>query len=392
MLAGPPPVMKTRLENHPNDAPIPQDDHQQLHLETEDELNTLEDQIPPLPLRHHSSTPSPQTEAPPIVPRRRDEKVDIDSAEDLTQSSEDISKKKKGGIKALFQGFKSKKNSKSKHNVEENDTDHEPRTSHDQDHEEHENVIAMKPPVPIKNRPDSTTDSSIRSETPRPDSITESPAQPPVIPRKPPVPRRSEHAEREEVQEQAPAIRPRPRPPVPTPTARTSNVEIPHETEEIVSSPVKNSSPTREVFEEPVDAQPVPPPKRKIPGLVAIPGMVHVSPPVMKPRNLRPDSESDASSMSASESEKRHPPPKPKQIPKPEVVAVEEDVQNHPVLLSAPLNIKKVLNSVSGDDKLLEKNAIEWMNLHLVDQNIPVTNLISTLQDGVSLIHALEVL
>lgn len=53
--------------------------------------------------------------------------------------------------------------------------------------------------------------------------------------------------------------------------------------------------------------------------------------------------------------------------------------------------MKKNVNSTSGDDKALEKNALEWLNKNLAHQNIKVDNLYSALTDGLNLIYALEV-
>ncbi|KAI9337737.1 hypothetical protein BDR26DRAFT_863472 [Obelidium mucronatum] len=61
-----------------------------------------------------------------------------------------------------------------------------------------------------------------------------------------------------------------------------------------------------------------------------------------------------------------------------------------PVLLAQPLNIKKVAHSVSGDDKAIEKHALDWLNLHLASKEIVVDDLYTSLGDGLKLIYALE--
>ncbi|KAI8854470.1 calponin homology domain-containing protein [Chytridium lagenaria] len=54
------------------------------------------------------------------------------------------------------------------------------------------------------------------------------------------------------------------------------------------------------------------------------------------------------------------------------------------------LALKKKENSNSGDDKAIEKHAIEWLNLHLAAKEIQVDNLYTSLKDGLNLIYALE--
>ena len=60
--------------------------------------------------------------------------------------------------------------------------------------------------------------------------------------------------------------------------------------------------------------------------------------------------------------------------------------------LGTPLVIKKKENTISGDDKLIEKKAIEWMNAYLQSQNINVDDLYTAFEDGLNLIYALEVI
>ncbi|KAJ3411655.1 hypothetical protein HDV05_001864 [Chytridiales sp. JEL 0842] len=57
---------------------------------------------------------------------------------------------------------------------------------------------------------------------------------------------------------------------------------------------------------------------------------------------------------------------------------------------SQPLSLKKKENSVSGDDKAIEKHALDWLNLHLQSKEIHVDNLYTCLGDGLNLIYALE--
>ncbi|KAJ3140415.1 hypothetical protein HK100_009846 [Physocladia obscura] len=55
-----------------------------------------------------------------------------------------------------------------------------------------------------------------------------------------------------------------------------------------------------------------------------------------------------------------------------------------------PLAIKKKENSHSGDDKAIERDAIEWLNKHLAAHDVVITDLYSSLGDGLNLIYALE--
>ncbi|KAJ3109247.1 hypothetical protein HK100_003316 [Physocladia obscura] len=61
-----------------------------------------------------------------------------------------------------------------------------------------------------------------------------------------------------------------------------------------------------------------------------------------------------------------------------------------PGFLAQPLAIKKKENSHSGDDKAIERDAIEWLNKHLAAHDVVITDLYSSLGDGLNLIHALE--
>ncbi|KAJ3234481.1 hypothetical protein HDU78_005842 [Chytriomyces hyalinus] len=54
------------------------------------------------------------------------------------------------------------------------------------------------------------------------------------------------------------------------------------------------------------------------------------------------------------------------------------------------LNIKRADNSNSGDDKAIEKHALEWMNQHLASKDIQIDDLFSSLGNGLNLIYALE--
>ena len=55
------------------------------------------------------------------------------------------------------------------------------------------------------------------------------------------------------------------------------------------------------------------------------------------------------------------------------------------------LSFKKKEHSTSGDDKAIEKKAIEWLNAHLSGQGIVVDDVVKGLGEGLNLIYALEV-
>ena len=55
------------------------------------------------------------------------------------------------------------------------------------------------------------------------------------------------------------------------------------------------------------------------------------------------------------------------------------------------LSFKKKENSTSGDDKAIEKKAIDWLNTHLASREIVVDDIVKGLGDGLNLIYALEV-
>jgi hypothetical protein len=55
------------------------------------------------------------------------------------------------------------------------------------------------------------------------------------------------------------------------------------------------------------------------------------------------------------------------------------------------LSFKKKEHSTSGDDKAIEKKAIEWLNAHLAGHDIVVDDIVKGLGDGLNLIFALEV-
>ncbi|KAJ3318023.1 hypothetical protein HDV06_000873 [Boothiomyces sp. JEL0866] len=59
-----------------------------------------------------------------------------------------------------------------------------------------------------------------------------------------------------------------------------------------------------------------------------------------------------------------------------------------PIPPSKPLVLKKKENSTSGDDKAIEKKAIEWLNKNLKSHNIELEKL--DISDGLTLIYALE--
>lgn len=72
--------------------------------------------------------------------------------------------------------------------------------------------------------------------------------------------------------------------------------------------------------------------------------------------------------------------------------------QQPQIPLGPALQFKRKENSTSGDDKALEKvistheRALEWLNTHLKNKGIEVTDLKTQLTDGLNLIYALEVL
>ncbi|KAI8903870.1 hypothetical protein EDD86DRAFT_214510 [Gorgonomyces haynaldii] len=61
-----------------------------------------------------------------------------------------------------------------------------------------------------------------------------------------------------------------------------------------------------------------------------------------------------------------------------------------PIGGGVPLTFKKKENSTSGDDKALEKQAIDWMNHYLQHKDLHVTDISKDLGDGLLLIYAIE--
>ncbi|KAJ3052112.1 hypothetical protein HK097_006887 [Rhizophlyctis rosea] len=57
---------------------------------------------------------------------------------------------------------------------------------------------------------------------------------------------------------------------------------------------------------------------------------------------------------------------------------------------STPLIFKKKEDSRSGDDKAIEKSAIEWLNHNLTTQDTQVEDIYTQLENGLNLIYALE--
>lgn len=55
-----------------------------------------------------------------------------------------------------------------------------------------------------------------------------------------------------------------------------------------------------------------------------------------------------------------------------------------------PLQIKRKEFSVSGDDKAIEKMALDWINHNLEDRDIIIKDIYTSLNDGLNLIYALE--
>ncbi|KAJ3074916.1 hypothetical protein HDU98_009885 [Podochytrium sp. JEL0797] len=61
-----------------------------------------------------------------------------------------------------------------------------------------------------------------------------------------------------------------------------------------------------------------------------------------------------------------------------------------PVHIPEPMHFRKKDNSVSGDDKAIEKHALEWLNQHLASHEIVMQDLYTELGNGLNLIYALE--
>ncbi|KAK6092092.1 oligomeric mucus gel-forming [Batrachochytrium dendrobatidis] len=58
--------------------------------------------------------------------------------------------------------------------------------------------------------------------------------------------------------------------------------------------------------------------------------------------------------------------------------------------LGTPMTFKRKENSISGDDKALEKRSLEWMNKYLEAKEIHVEDLYTAFSDSLNLIYALE--
>ncbi|KAJ3217287.1 hypothetical protein HDU67_008199 [Dinochytrium kinnereticum] len=83
-------------------------------------------------------------------------------------------------------------------------------------------------------------------------------------------------------------------------------------------------------------------------------------------------------------------PPKPTPSPATHQHDSEESIPHETEEVPFSAGLKKKENSVSGDDKAIEKNAIEWLNTHLASRDIHIDNLYTSLIDGLNLIYALE--
>ncbi|KAJ3091380.1 hypothetical protein HK102_000741 [Quaeritorhiza haematococci] len=109
-------------------------------------------------------------------------------------------------------------------------------------------------------------------------------------------------------------------------------------------------------------------------------------PPV--PMKARPQSEPQGSNFEDGAVENEPPVPSP----------LRQESQTHadymhsgPMMPTGPaLHLKRKENSVSGDDKAIEKNALDWLNKHLASKDIHIDNLYTSLGDGLNLIYALE--
>ncbi|KAH6566442.1 hypothetical protein BASA62_006693 [Batrachochytrium salamandrivorans] len=64
--------------------------------------------------------------------------------------------------------------------------------------------------------------------------------------------------------------------------------------------------------------------------------------------------------------------------------------QSTSAYLGTPMTFKRKENSISGDDKALEKRALEWMNKYLDDKAIVIDDLYTAFADSLNLIYALE--
>ncbi|KAJ1558410.1 hypothetical protein HK405_013747, partial [Cladochytrium tenue] len=62
------------------------------------------------------------------------------------------------------------------------------------------------------------------------------------------------------------------------------------------------------------------------------------------------------------------------------------------VVAATPLHIKRKENSVSGDDRAIERAALDWLNAHLAARGVVLDSLFGggALADGLNLIYALE--
>ncbi|KAJ3330267.1 hypothetical protein HDU76_006055 [Blyttiomyces sp. JEL0837] len=158
------------------------------------------------------------------------------------------------------------------------------------------------------------------------------------------------------------------------------------------------------------DDQPVAPPKpRKIPGIFSNQsghGAMAALASAMKSRGAPPPRPAKPSmSTSAEEGLAAEQPSQAEEatsatrealeavpvMPRPPPPA-ESESEHHTeyIIPQSSLNIKKKENSVSGDDKAIEKHALDWMNQHLASKDIHIDNLYSSLGDGLNLIYALE--
>ncbi|KAJ3384045.1 hypothetical protein HDU92_003794 [Lobulomyces angularis] len=220
----------------------------------------------------------------------------------------------------------------------------------------------------------------------------------------------------QELQEEKPVVKNKPPKPLPSPSATASNPSLEKENElhyENVDAVEQQHSSeangglehlTVESSETDKEEKPSPP-KRKIPGLFAIPGMTAgATVPTLKSRPKSVAIDHHESTTLEGDGERtemitqKPKPPVPQKYRPAEHANVETHDESVPntqndssyVNPTSPVIIKKVKDSVSGDDKAIEKNALHWLNFHLASMDIKVDNLYTSLKDGLYLIYALE--
>ncbi|RKO89449.1 hypothetical protein BDK51DRAFT_44777, partial [Blyttiomyces helicus] len=296
------------------------------------------------------------------------------------------------------------------------------RMSTSLDHLSHPNHPAPAPAT--RPRPPRAVASNPPAPAPRPTSVYGSG---PILPDDaPPAQATTEQAH-------PPIPVPRPRPPKPAPADRpTSSAERPVSTtsssypaDRPASAYAHPDRPVSAYFHADEDAPaaedehveekpPPPPPKRKIPGVFATNhGALGALAAAMRGQGGGRGGEEEAEVG-------ENGPPRPP-VPASKTVTVDTNVETaheegdgsavqhdetaspapirrsatHSVpdvnVFSGPtLSFKRKENSSSGDDKAIEKSALEWLNKYLSSQSIEVDNLYTSLGNGLNLIYALE--